>query len=249
MQNRPSPNRLDGLGRGRQVVRRGSAKALYVGSTPTRASVLKSKFEWKALPADILWYLVGVITSDGSLSIDGRHIDITSKDKNFLEVIKEKTGLTCAVGLKTNGKGQISYRLQFGSISFYEFLKECYLLPNKSKVLGKMRVPDEYFGHFFRGVLDGDGSIRKWKKSNSNYTQWYFKISSGSEKFLIWLSQKLEENFDAKSSIHYENYPGRACYILKVSEKASVRKILQVCYENAALALSRKQMQALECLA
>lgn len=34
-----------------------------------------------------LWYLVGLITSDGCLSKDGRHVDITAKKKFSKKVL------------------------------------------------------------------------------------------------------------------------------------------------------------------
>lgn len=54
-----------------------------------------------------LWYLVGLITSDGCLSKDGRHIDITSKDYKFLSKIKDFLGLTIKIGTKNK------YRINF----------------------------------------------------------------------------------------------------------------------------------------
>ena len=47
-----------------------------------------------------LWYLVGLITSDGCLSSDGRHIDITAKEYEFLEKIKQATGISNKIGIK-----------------------------------------------------------------------------------------------------------------------------------------------------
>jgi len=40
-----------------------------------------------------LWYLTGLITSDGSLSKDRRHIDITSSDYEFPQDIKDIIGI------------------------------------------------------------------------------------------------------------------------------------------------------------
>ncbi len=45
-----------------------------------------------------LWYFVGLITSDGCLARDGRHIILTSKDPDFLHQVKQALGLTCRVG-------------------------------------------------------------------------------------------------------------------------------------------------------
>ena len=42
----------------------------------------------EAISKELLWYLVGLITADGFLSKDGRHIDITAKDYKFLKKIK-----------------------------------------------------------------------------------------------------------------------------------------------------------------
>lgn len=44
-----------------------------------------------------LWYLIGLITTDGCLSSDGRHIDITSKDYEFLREIKDSFGLAIKI--------------------------------------------------------------------------------------------------------------------------------------------------------
>ncbi len=49
-----------------------------------------------------LWYLVGLITTDGCLSSDGRHIDITSKDYAFLQEIKDCLGIGNKIGSKYN---------------------------------------------------------------------------------------------------------------------------------------------------
>ena len=37
-----------------------------------------------AIDIHILWYLVGLIAADGSLSKDGRHVDLTLKDLPML---------------------------------------------------------------------------------------------------------------------------------------------------------------------
>ena len=65
------------------------------------------------------WYLVGLITSDGCLSSDGRHVDITAKDGEYLETIRKKAGLSCKVGIKNNSRGLEYSRLQISNIGFY----------------------------------------------------------------------------------------------------------------------------------
>ena len=43
--------------------------------------------------------------------------------------------------------------------SLYEWLFEIGLTPAKSLTLRPVSVPDEYFADFFRGCIDGDGTI------------------------------------------------------------------------------------------
>jgi hypothetical protein len=46
-----------------------------------------------------------------------------------------------------------------GAIIASDWLAEVGLTPAKSLTLGPLTVPDENFADFFRGCLDGDGSI------------------------------------------------------------------------------------------
>src|SRR3989338_11392397 len=85
-----------------------------------------------------LWYLVGLIAADGNLSSDGRHMNVTAKDKNFLEAIKKATGLKNEIGIKKNGAGAASHQIQFANRDFYDFLLSIGLTPNKSLTLGKI---------------------------------------------------------------------------------------------------------------
>ena len=79
----------------------------------------------------VLWYLVGVITTDGCLSSDGRHVDITAKSREYLEALKKAVGISNKVGAKKNGRGDQAYHLQISNIEFYEFLLSRGLSPRK----------------------------------------------------------------------------------------------------------------------
>jgi len=50
-----------------------------------------------------LAYVVGLITSDGCLYNDGRHLSITSKDRDLLNTVKKILGLKVKIGYKTSG--------------------------------------------------------------------------------------------------------------------------------------------------
>jgi len=109
-----------------------------------------------------LWYLVGLIASDGCLSPDGRHIDITSKDRDFLKRLVEKLNITNRVTVKNSGANDQAYHIQIANRNFYDFLQSIGLMPRKSLVIDSLDIPGIYFLDFLRGMIDGDGCIRKW---------------------------------------------------------------------------------------
>ncbi|MBI3314820.1 MAG: LAGLIDADG family homing endonuclease [Candidatus Omnitrophica bacterium] len=196
----------------------------------------------------LLWYLVGLITSDGCLSSDGRHVDITAKDQNYLEALKRKIGILNKVGVKNRGERNQSYHLQISNIEFYEFLLSRGLSPRKSLILKEVMVPPTYFTDFCRGIIDGDGNIRRWTHPTNRGEQWVLRIYSAAKDFIVWLQGSIEPAFGATGRIHTEKKSGKRndIYILKYGKMAA-KRILKDCYYENATALDRKARLAQEC--
>ena len=138
-------------------------------------------------------YAVGLIATDGNLSPDRRHLSIPSKDLDLLESLRDCLGLTNSITRHSSGRGNI-HRLQWGDRLFYDRLLEIGLTPAKSLTLGPLAIPDQYFADFFRGCIDGDGSITTYvdryntfKKPTYVYTRLYVSIVSASPRFVEWL--------------------------------------------------------------
>ena len=151
-----------------------------------------------------LWYLVGLITSDGCLSSDGRHIDITAKDYEFLEGIKKATEISNKIGSKYGMKGRRAFHIQIGNKNFYNLLLMIGLTPKKSLTLGSLNISHKHFVDFLRGVIDGDGCIRKWIHPSNKKEQWSLKICSGSGVFIKWLNSITEHLLNVKGRVHKE---------------------------------------------
>jgi len=94
-----------------------------------------------------LAYVVGLITTDGNLSKDGRHLDFTSKDRDLVETFANLLNLDNKINFKksTFNKNGIYYHIQFGNVKFYRFLEVIGLTPNKSKTIGNLLIPSYYF--------------------------------------------------------------------------------------------------------
>lgn len=184
-----------------------------------------------------LWYFVGLITTDGNLSSDGRHIDITSKDKVFLEKLKTTLSLENKVCVKHNGNGKECHRIQFSNRNFYDFLLSIGLTPNKSLTLGELKVPMKWFHDFFRGVIDGDGCIRKWIHPSNKGEQWSLRVYSAASVFIHWLARVTSSQFLVTGKVH-GNKKG-TMFVLKYG-KLAAKQILERCYYDGCLSLKRK---------
>lgn len=189
---------------------------------------------------------MGLITSDGSLSCDGRHINITSKDFIFLKELKNTLGLINKVGTKNKNKINQAYQIQFSNVRFYDFLLSIGLTQNKSLTLGAIEVPNQHFIDFLRGLIDGDGSIRRWIHPTNNREQWSLRIYSGSEKFVKWLDGAITLLLRVHGKIHKERTT-KTKWVLKYGKMAA-REIAKKCYYKHALGLKRKMKLAQECI-
>ncbi len=189
-----------------------------------------------------LWYIIGYIVADGNLSKDKRHISIVSKDIEHLYKINASLELKCLPKMKSNGKNKnkIYGDLQFSDVTFYRYLQSIGLGPNKSLVLGPVKITSEFFSDFLRGVIDGDGSIQSWKHSQNAHVQWILKIVSGSKELAYWLHTEIEKRYSVTGKVHVrKNNVKNPIYIIKFGKLACQRIIKEIYYTDC-LCLERK---------
>lgn len=198
-----------------------------------------------------LWYIVGLIATDGNLSIDRRHINITSKDRRFLFSVRNALGLKNKIGLKTrsDSKDKIYSNFSFGDVNFYKFLLNIGMTPRKSLTMGSINVPKVYFKDFLRGVIDGDGCISTWIHKTNLYRQWSLRVTSAAPIFIAWLKNEIEDNFQVGGKLHKcePKEKPNPVYILKFG-KMPTRVILEKIYYKGCLSLSRKHKKSALCL-
>jgi hypothetical protein len=191
-----------------------------------------------------LAYVVGVITADGNLSPDLRHIVITSKDQEMIINCKSCLGIDSTIGKKARGgSNEKSYFvLQFSDVNFYRFLLNIGLTPRKSLTIGAIKIPEQYYSDFLRGYLDGDGNISITQHPESSKQQVKVRFCSGSKKFLTWLHEKNTHSFNLNggnicaskiSSTHTLSYG-----------KSDSTLLLAKIYYQGAVCLSRKKVLA-----
>lgn len=204
----------------------------------------KVKIKWSPEFA----YAVGLLTTDGNLSSDGRHFDVTSKDKEQLENFMRCLKIKNKIGIKTSGLGKKSFRIQFGDVNFYKFLSGIGLMPNKSKKLGIVDILDKYFFDFLRGHFDGDGTFYsywdpRWKSSFMFYTEFI----SASKSHIDWLRRKLNKSLNING--HITNSGNKICYQLKYAKAESLKLLPKLYYNKDVICLSRKRIKIDKALA
>lgn len=178
----------------------------------TKTKLPNKDFKW----TPELAYAIGLLTTDGSLSKDGRHIDFTSKDKGLVELFKKCLCLNNKIGIKNNGNCSKKkyYRIQFGDVVFYRWLQKIGLTPCKTGSLGELEIPDKYFRDFLRGHLDGDGSVYTYKDyyntfKNPSYTyqRLWTTFLSASEKHISWLRKNIDKFISIKGHFNHQRIP------------------------------------------
>lgn len=198
-----------------------------------------------------LAYAVGLLASDGCLSKDRRHIDLTSKDIEQLRNFNKAIGVNLHIGRKDfNPKiNSMTYRVQISSVLFYIFLESIGFTKKKSLTIRKIDLPEKYFFDFLRGLFDGDGYTYsywdpRWKKS----FMFYIGFCSGSEAFVKWLKENIEILSGLKghiTKVKKKNF----YYQLKYSKYEAVRLIGLLYKSKKTLRLSRKYLKIMKTLA
>jgi len=116
-------------------------------------------------------------------------------------------------------------------------------MPNKSKIIGELKVPDEYFFDFLRGSFDGDGCTHsyfdpRWKSSFMFYTI----FTSASKKHVEWIRNKIEASLGIRGHVTGRGL-ARTVYQLKYAKNDSL-KLLPLMYGGDDLIyLSRKRLK------
>ncbi|MDD5318748.1 MAG: hypothetical protein PHF79_02940 [Candidatus Pacebacteria bacterium] len=189
-------------------------------------------------------YGLGLLASDGNLSPDGRHISFVSTDldqiKTFLKVFKIRDIKIGKTSHKFNTK--TAFRVQFGDILFYRFLLGIGFTPNKSKTIGEIKIPDNYFYDFLRGSYDGDGTFysywdRRWKSSH----MFYLEFISASRMHMEWIRKRLNKQLGVVG--HVVNSKECVTYQLKYAKKEALEIIKKMYYTRLVNCLARKRLK------
>jgi hypothetical protein len=198
----------------------------------------KVKIQWSPEFA----YAMGLLATDGCLSKDGRHIDLTSKDReqlrNFLLCLKSNN----KIGMKRSSLGKKYLRVQLGDVNFYKFLLGIGLMPKKTKIISEVKIPNKYFFDFLRGHFDGDGTFYsywdpRWRSSYMFYTA----LVSASKNHIQWFQKSIFKLLKIKG--HITKSVNDSAYQLKYAKAESLKLLSKLYYDSNVICLYRKRLK------
>lgn len=189
-----------------------------------------------------LAYAVGLLVTDGCLAKDNLLVDLTSKDKEQLENYSKCLGVKFKISKKSSGAGHEGLRIQFKNRLFYDFLLSIGLTPAKSKTVGVVAIPDEYFFDFLRGSFDGDGCFYsywdpRWRSSH----MFYVEFVSASKKHVEWLQKELQNRLGVIGHITRDGR--KVTFQLKYAKKEGLEIIKKMYYNPKVICLTRKRIK------
>jgi hypothetical protein len=197
-----------------------------------------------------LAYAIGLISSDGNLSSDGRHISLVSKDLEMINNFQKCLKIDNKIGKNysdVSGKRKYQHKVQFGDVLFYKFLISIGLMPKKSKILGELKIPKEYFFDFLRGSFDGDGSFYSyWDKRWRSSFLFYLEFVSASKTHIDWLRKHIRDNL--KVNGHLSGDGKKTTFQLKYAKKEAVEIIRKMYYNTNIICLKRKKNKIFKAL-
>jgi hypothetical protein len=166
-----------------------------------------------------LAYAVGLMATDGNLGADRRHLSFVSRDRDLVETLRGCLRLTAQARAIRTPNGGTLYRVQWSNRILHDWFGVIGLMPAKSLRLGALGVPEEYFeeyfADFFRGCVDGDGSVLLYtdqqhagEKADYVYERLYVSLVSASLAFVEWIQKTIQRLVGVAGALHRRIKPG-----------------------------------------
>ncbi|MDD5155104.1 MAG: hypothetical protein PHF11_01295 [Candidatus Omnitrophica bacterium] len=199
-----------------------------------------------------LAYAVGLITTDGNLCKDGRHILFTTTDRQLANVFKGCLGIKNKIMMTSpSGFGRKNaYRINFGNVKLYRWLQKIGMVSNKMNFKGKLNIRGGYFVDFLRGHLDGDGSIftctdryMAYKGRRYVYNRLYTNFISTNRRQIKWIRSRIKEILNIQGSLTSYLKKDRKIPIwqLRFAKNDSLKLLHWIYYKPTLPCLNRKR--------
>ena len=181
-------------------------------------------------------YIIGLLIADGCRGKDySITISLQESDVGILKKINTELGSNRPLGYRNlsekNPNHSNQYVLSFNGIHITGELEKYGITHKKDfTTFFPVPIPEEYYSHLIRGILDGDGCIYK-KECRCSIT--------GNNDLIIGLKDYIESTLNVHCGIS-SRYKDTMTRDLRISGRNQVKKFLDYIYKDAELYIDRK---------
>lgn len=176
-------------------------------------------------------YWLGFLAADGSIFKNRISLGLQEQDESHIDKFINFIGCNLPKKKTLKDNKYIGYRVSFKNAETVKFLSNIGITNKKSFTLF---YKSKFTNDFIRGVIDGDGYIRKNHQEVS--------IATASKEFANQLQRFIIKNYSVNCTIR--KYDNKSIYTVGVYGRLQVEKLLELTYKNASIYLERKYINA-----
>ncbi|WP_291578340.1 LAGLIDADG family homing endonuclease [Clostridium sp. UBA6640] len=172
-------------------------------------------------------YFLGLLLTDGSVNDKRGSITLDLTDKDAIEMLARYINIKFKE-FSPGSKGKLNrYRITFYGKDYVKQVERFGVISNKTHILTKPLLNEQeliYLNYIIRGIIDGDGWIRKDGKE--------FFISSASFEFIKWCKEMLEYMGLNNLKIKFikNNYNG--IYLIRTASRDNIELLKLKIYDK-----------------
>lgn len=189
-------------------------------------------------------YFIGFIAADGCVCYDKTSnsdrliIQLSKKDEQILTDFKRVLNIENPIQHRKYKTGD-QVRLELKQPLLLETFKVWNVVPKKSHIMRfPINIPRKMFGHYLRGLFDGDGCIT-FAKNNHTLSSVRLRIYSGSQYYASGLAKELK-NYGIIINNTYKLKTER-CWSVEISTKSFLDLYKLMYSTKNLLCLKRKK--------
>lgn len=186
-------------------------------------------------------YWLGFLSADGWIGGDRIvGIGLARRDREhlqkFLDFV-ECDGAICDSKANCNGRSYETSSASVTSRSMVSCLATHGVVPRKSLTLKPWGGPQHLMRHYWRGIIDGDGSVSDGTtKANGTYDM----TCNGSKSICEAFQRFAFDNTGSRGCV----VPNSSIYCTRFAGRFATRKVVSLLYSNCCIALERKMRSA-----
>ena len=196
-----------------------------------------SDFSMKKIDSKEKAYYLGLMLTDGYMYEKNNLADLTIIDEDAIQYLSEYINCNYEEILRPNVKPM--YRIKLYGAKLFSELVDKSVVPRKSKTLKGPKLDREeliFLSDILRGVIDGDGWVRKDGKE--------FFICSASKDFLLWCKRALVYLGMSNLTIKKRLIKGYSpIYEIRTGRKENILILQEIYDEKYGMARKRKRVK------